>query len=200
MILFFVGRLVREKGVEVLLQALPAVFSAHPKARAIISGKGPMLEVLQQMVASLGIGNNVTFTGFINDRERNVLLSAADIAIFPSLYEPFGIVALEAMITGTPVIVSDVGGMGEVVQDGVDGLKCPPANPQALSLCIQTLMMDHLLRARLAKQGQHKAATTYSWKTLAQKTKQLYREVWEEARLARFTEEGGKYDSTIGSG
>ncbi|EEG78558.1 1,4-alpha-glucan branching protein domain-containing protein [Dethiobacter alkaliphilus] len=199
-IIFFVGRLVREKGVEVLLRALPAVFAAHPKTRAVISGKGPMLESLKQQAKDLGIAAKVTFTGFITDTERNRLLAAADIAVFPSLYEPFGIVALEAMIAETPVVVSDVGGMGEVVIDGVDGLKCPPGNTKALSSCIRTLLEDKKLSARLAKQGKEKATTTFSWDTLAQKTKQVYREVWEAARLPEPQSKEEDYATSTGTG
>lgn len=191
-IIYFVGRLVREKGVEVLLQALPPVMATYPKAKAVISGKGPMLEQLKTQALAYGLADRVVFTGFVTDEERNRLLATADMAVFPSLYEPFGIVALEAMAAGTPVIVSDVGGMGEVVRHGHDGLKCPPGNDRALSAAIMTLLADRGYRTSLSRQGKEKALTTYSWQELAEKTLQVYREVWENARQDRSAEQGGK--------
>jgi 1,4-alpha-glucan branching enzyme len=184
-IIYFVGRLVREKGVEVLLKALPSVIAAYPKTKVIISGKGPMMDLLKKQVQDYGITDKVIFTGFVTDDERNRLLTTADIAVFPSLYEPFGIVALEAMVAQTPVIVSDVGGMGEVVSHGHDGLKCPPGNDKALSASIRTLLADQRLRAHLVRQALHKVITEYSWDTLAEQTKQVYHDVWEDARFAK---------------
>ena len=180
-ILYFVGRLVREKGLETLLQALPQILATFPATKLVISGQGPMLASLQELAQTLGIVQHVVFTGFINDRERNTLLATADAAVFPSHYEPFGIVALEAMAAGIPVVAADVGGMGEVIEHGKDGLKFPPGDAQALATAIGHLLADQALRDRLAKAGQQKAITTYSWQSLAEKTAQLYREVWEES-------------------
>ncbi|MDW7650239.1 MAG: 1,4-alpha-glucan branching protein domain-containing protein [Bacillota bacterium] len=188
--IYFVGRLVREKGVDVLLKALPRVFAAHPRTKAVISGKGPMYADLKKLARAAGIADRIVFTGFVDDFERNRLLASADLAVFPSLYEPFGIVALEAMAGGVPVVVSDVGGMGEVIEHGVDGLKCPPGNTGALSEAILTLLADPLLRMRLAEKGREKALTSFSWQTLAAKTNQLYRDVWDEAQ--QNTRRGGE--------
>jgi 1,4-alpha-glucan branching enzyme len=184
-IIYFVGRLVKEKGVDVLLKALPAVFSAHPRTRAVISGKGPMLEALQEQARQSGIADRVLFTGFVHDAERNRLLATADVAVFPSLYEPFGIVALEAMVAGTPVVVSDVGGMGEVVRHGSDGLKCPPGNHEALAAAISALLEDRAMRQRLTQQAYRKAVGEYSWESLAEKTRDVYRDIREGAGMIK---------------
>jgi 1,4-alpha-glucan branching enzyme len=189
-IIYFVGRLVHEKGGSVLIKALPAVFAAFPKTKAVISGKGPMLEELKLLAQTLGIADNVIFTGFVHDHERNRLLATADLAVFPSLYEPFGIVALEAMANNTPVLVSDVGGMAEVIVDGVDGLKVPPGDVAALSSGIQKLLADKELRSRLAEKGMEKAHTSFSWKALAENTNTLYRDVWDATRQTIM--QGGK--------
>ena len=191
-ILYFVGRLVREKGVETLIQALPQVLAAFPRTKVVISGQGPMLDSLKALARTLGIAHHVVFTGFVNDKERNTLLATADVAVFPSLYEPFGIVALEAMAAGISVVAADVGGMGEVIDHGKDGLKFAPGNAQALSTAIGHLLADKALRNRLAKAGQQKALTTYSWQSLAEKTAQLYREVWEESQRMPTIIQGGR--------
>ncbi|MBS4031270.1 MAG: DUF1957 domain-containing protein [Clostridiales bacterium] len=179
-IVFFVGRLVKEKGVEVLLDALPYVFEVYPNTKAIISGKGPMLEELAAQARQRGIADRVVFTGFITDFERNRLFATADVAVFPSLYEPFGIVALEAMAAGVPVVVSDVGGMGEVVEHEKDGLKVHPGNAKELAEAVKSLLSDRALRERLKKEGRLKAATVYSWNAAAGMTSDIYHKVWEE--------------------
>lgn len=179
-IVFFVGRLVKEKGVEVLLEALPYVLESIPNTKAIISGKGPMLEELARQAKNRGIADKVMFTGFISDIQRNRLFASADVAVFPSFYEPFGIVALEAMAAGIPVIVSDVGGMGEVVEHGKDGLKIPAGNAKELAEAVKTLLSDKALRKTLRNEGHLKANTIYSWDTAASMTADIYRQVWEK--------------------
>ncbi|MBS3900571.1 MAG: DUF1957 domain-containing protein [Dethiobacter sp.] len=183
-IIYFVGRLVREKGVEVLMRALISVLPVFPNTKTVISGKGPMLELLRRLATEHDVADKVLFTGFVTDEERNRLLATADITVLPSLYEPFGIVALEAMAAAAPLIVSDVGGLGEVVRHGSDGLKFPPGNHLALSAAINTLLADPLLRERLGRQGKERADTAYSWQALAKQTNQIYKQLWEEAQPA----------------
>jgi 1,4-alpha-glucan branching enzyme len=187
-IIYFVGRLVREKGVEVLMQALISVMSVFPNTKTVISGRGPMLELLKILAEEHGIASSVLFTGFVTDEERNRLLATADITVLPSLYEPFGIVALEAMAAAAPLIVADVGGLGEVVRHGSDGLKFPPGNHLALSAAISTLLADPSLREQLGRQGKERAVTAFSWQALAKQTSQIYKQVWEKAQLARKAE------------
>jgi 1,4-alpha-glucan branching enzyme len=181
-LLFFVGRLVKEKGVEVLLAALARVFAVKQKVRAVIAGKGPLLHELEEQAGSYGIRERIVFTGFLTDEERNRLLATADLVIFPSLYEPFGIVALEAMAVGAPVIVSDVGGMSEVVEHGADGWKVPSGNPAALSVAILMLLDDRKLRLQLGNNARNKTIDAYSWDELAAKTLLLYQDVWQQAK------------------
>ena len=114
-IIFYVGRLVQEKGVQVLLNALPLVREQFPDVRLVIAGTGPYEEELQRQSAIRGLDPHVVFGGYIDDYTRNQLYHWSSVAVFPSLYEPFGIVALEAMAAGTPVVVGDVGGFQETV-------------------------------------------------------------------------------------
>jgi glycogen synthase len=101
-LIFFIGRLVNEKGVQVLLDAAPLILQQHPKAKFVIAGEGPCKEGLMEQARHLGIHHNVYFAGFVDDYTRNHLYRSAAAAVFPSLYEPFGIVALEAMAANPP--------------------------------------------------------------------------------------------------
>ncbi len=125
-IVLYVGRLVYEKGVEVLVRAAPLVLAQVPQAKFVIAGKGPELERLRQLVGELDLASKVLLVGFIDDDTRNRLYRVADVAVFPSLYEPFGIVALEAMAARTPVVVSEVGGLKEVVRHAETGITIYP--------------------------------------------------------------------------
>ncbi|GIW21120.1 MAG: hypothetical protein KatS3mg068_0127 [Candidatus Sericytochromatia bacterium] len=109
-----VGRMVPEKGFQVLINATTNVLYNYPNVRFVISGKGPMLDNLRNQVEYMGLSDRVWFLGYTSDEDLNKLFVVSDIAVFPSLYEPFGITAIEAMAAGTPVVVSDTGGLGEI--------------------------------------------------------------------------------------
>lgn len=173
-IIFFVGRMVREKGVQVLLDSVPEVLSTCPEAKFIIGGKGPMLEELKRKAQEMGISDKVVFTGFISDETRNQLLHFASATVFPSLYEPFGIVALEAMAAGTPVIVSDVGGMSEIIEHGVDGLKVYPGDPHSLAVQITSCLKDEQWANELKQKAVEKINQYYHWQSIAEQTAGVY--------------------------
>jgi 1,4-alpha-glucan branching enzyme len=131
-----------------------------------------MKDDLQRKAAHLG--HKVLFVGFVNDETRNFLLRAADVCVFPSLYEPFGIVALEAMHTGTPVVVSDVGGLSEIIDHGKDGYKALPGHVESLSWHIAD-MLHHPEKARqMAALAKHKTVNLYNWKHIAKRTADVY--------------------------
>ncbi|WP_334110946.1 glycosyltransferase family 4 protein [Thermodesulfitimonas autotrophica] len=181
-IVFYIGRLVREKGVHILLAAAPLVLARHPQTKFVIAGKGPYEQELRQFAERLGIAHRVYFTGYVDDATRNALYSWAAVAVFPSLYEPFGIVALEAMAAKVPVVVADTGGLGEIVQDGVDGLKCPPDNPQALADKIVALLGNPDLAEALRTRAYQKTLRDYNWGDIARRTRAVYEAVWHERR------------------
>ena len=114
-IILFVGRLVFEKGVQHLIDAMPKILQYYHDSKIVIAGKGGMIDELKMQAESLGIGNKVYFTGYLNPKEIAKIYKCADVAVFPSTYEPFGIVALEAMLAGVPTVVSDIGGLNEIV-------------------------------------------------------------------------------------
>ncbi|HBC93422.1 MAG TPA: DUF1957 domain-containing protein, partial [Pelotomaculum sp.] len=107
---------------------------------------------------------------------RNQYLKLADVAVFPSLYEPFGIVALEAMAAQVPVIVSDTGGLSEVVSHGMDGYKAPPARPDLLAYYIREILINPGLARDLSRQAWKKVLTVYDWQSIALGTLEVYRE------------------------
>ena len=181
-IVFYIGRLVREKGVQVLLDAAPEILANHPQTKFVISGKGPYEPSLKHQAAMLGISNRVYFTGYINDDVRNSLYSWSDVAVFPSLYEPFGIVALEAMAAGTPVVVSDCGGISEIVRHGEDGLKANTGNSHSLAQNILAILKQPELGNKLRETAYRRVLNEFNWKNIARRTASTYQEVWEAHR------------------
>ncbi|GGE27353.1 hypothetical protein GCM10011571_31960 [Marinithermofilum abyssi] len=182
-IILFVGRLVQEKGVQTLLDAAPSILKDFPEAKFVIVGKGPMKPELESQARSLGLGDKVLFTGFISDEERNRLLATATVAVFPSLYEPFGIVALEAMAAGIPVVVSDVGGLADVVEHERNGLKMYPGDAFSLALQVRSILSYPDRAQRLAEAGR-KEVSRFDWHRIAEQTDRVYRNVLGNAALS----------------
>ncbi|WP_067625357.1 1,4-alpha-glucan branching protein domain-containing protein [Alicyclobacillus acidiphilus] len=172
----FVGRLVREKGVQYVLEAAPSILEAFPNTQFVIVGKGPMFDELVRTSEQLMIRDHVVFYGYAEDEQRNELLRSADVAIVPSLYEPFGIVALEAMAAGTPVVVSDVGGLADIVQHGHNGLKAYPGDAHSIAEQVKRLLRDSTLRDEIA-QTATKELSRFDWMTIADQTMEVYQKV-----------------------
>jgi glycogen synthase len=183
-VVFFLGRIVREKGVQVLIQAIPEVLKYEPNTKFIIAGKGPFLDSLRKQADYLKVSDRIYFTGFISDDERNRLYRLADISVFPSLYEPFGIVALEAMVTKTPVIVSDVGGLSEFIKNGINGIKVEANNHHQLAEAIIYLIRNKEKAKNIVDRAYKMVVEDYSWDLIAQKTVDLYKEVFKEYKTS----------------
>lgn len=179
-IAFTVGRIVWEKGVQVLVEAAPRVLASRPDTKFIVAGVGGMLESVRGRASQLGLDGRLIFTGFLPDADRDKLLVVADCAVFPSLYEPFGIVALEAFAARTPVVASDVGGFSEVVRNHETGILVSPNNPDSLAWGIlHTLNHPEWSRAR-ATNAYQAARTRFSWTTIARQTIRVYDQVVAE--------------------
>ena len=132
----------------------------------------------------LGVAHSVYFTGFIPDEDRDRLFKVADVAVFPSLYEPFGIVALEAMAARTPVVVSNVGGLAEVVAHNETGLVVYPNNPDSLAWgIVETLRRPDWAAAR-AENAYRRVVTEYNWGHIAQLTAAVYARIAAERAVA----------------
>ncbi|WP_207640994.1 glycosyltransferase family 4 protein [Desulfofalx alkaliphila] len=176
-IVFYVGRMVREKGVQVLLDAVPKILHYHPNTKFIIAGKGPHLMHLKRQARRMGIEQRVYFTGYVDDNTRNSIYKHASVAVFPSLYEPFGIVALEAMAARTPVVVSDTGGLSEIINHGVNGLKAYTGNANSLADNILHLLMNPRSAREMQEKAYREVIEKYNWQGIAGKTVDLYQRV-----------------------
>jgi 1,4-alpha-glucan branching enzyme len=175
--IFSVGRMVKEKGFQTIIDAAPAIIAKHP-VKFIIAGKGPLLDQYQSQVIEKGLQEYVYFIGFVNDQLRNVILNGCDICLFPSYYEPFGIVALEAMIARKPTIVSDTGGLTEIVTHNKTGLTIYPNDVQSLVDQVIYCIENKNFANEIAQNGQELAKTKYNWDYIAKETNAIYREVY----------------------
>jgi glycosyltransferase involved in cell wall biosynthesis len=179
-IVFSVGRLVQEKGAHLIVEAAPRVLAQDPNTRFIIAGTGGMTDYIKRRVWELGVGDRVNVAGFISDDDRNRLLKVSDAAVFPSIYEPFGIVALEAMAARCPVVVSSVGGLGEVVQHEKTGITVYPDNIDSLAWGILETLNHPAAAAARAEEAYCMAKTEYSWDHVAALTIQVYERIIRE--------------------
>lgn len=178
-IIFFVGRMVREKGVQILIESLPKVRWGYHDAKLLICGGGKR-EHLVNLAAYLGMERHVYFAGFVPDEDLLKIYSIIDIACFPSLYEPFGIVALEAMAAHVPVVVSDAGGLPEVVENNVTGLTTYAGSPNSLADGLLQILHEPDTAARMTAEAWERVQTVFNWDTIAGQTQATYDRVWEE--------------------
>ena len=172
-IILTMGRMVYEKGVQHVVAAMPKILENYHDAKLVIVGKGGMIDELKAQVNSLGIDNKVYFAGFINSRKEPIY-QCADVAVFPSTYEPFGIVALEAMLAGVPTVVSDIGGLDEIVTHGVNGMKSYAGNPNSIADSILSLLYNPELCANVTKKAKAEVKENYNWAKIAQDTHFTY--------------------------
>jgi glycogen(starch) synthase len=173
-LLGFAGRLVYEKGVQHLVSALPELRHRHPGLRVVIAGDGPHRAELQDATKRLRLDRAVSFAGFVG-ADLPATLAATDAMVVPSIYEPFGMVALEAAAAGAPLAVSATGGLAEIVEPGVTGVTFPAKNPDALADAVSLLLRDETAARRMADQAREMVETRYGWSAIAQKTADGYR-------------------------
>ena len=173
-IILYVGRLVYEKGVQHLISAMPKILDHYHDSKLVIAGKGGMLDELKAQVDSMGLSNKVYFTGYLNPKEVQKMYKCADVAVFPSTYEPFGIVALEAMLAGVPTVVSDIGGLNEIVEHGVNGMKSYAGNPNSIADSVLSLLFDQQLAMNVTKNAKNKVKNEFNWQKIAQDTHYIY--------------------------
>ena len=184
-IILYAGRLVYEKGVQYLIGAMPKILQNYQDAKLVIAGKGGMYDELKSQVDFLGLGNKVYFTGYMDHKSLCKLYRCADVAVFPSTYEPFGIVALEGMLAGNPVVVSDIGGLNEIVEHGVNGMKSYAGNSNSIADSILTLLFDHKLGMEISKNAKAKVKDLYNWTKIAQDTHFSYQKAICETMAER---------------
>ncbi|MFV2104376.1 glycosyltransferase family 4 protein [Micromonospora sp. LOL_024] len=170
----YAGRLVYEKGVQHLVDAVPQLRDRHPGLRVLIAGDGPYRGELEDRIHQLGIGGAVRFAGFLDSTQLPAVLGATDTTVVPSLYEPFGMVALEAAAAGAPLAVSRTGGLAEIVEPGVTGVTFPHSDPPALADAVGQLLGDEVFARRVARQARSMVGQRYGWATIAARTAETY--------------------------
>jgi glycogen(starch) synthase len=170
-LVLLVGRLVYEKGFHLALDALPGLIRRVGRVRFLVAGAGPAEAELRAQAVRLGLMEHGTFVGWTGDDVLHSLYRIADLCVVPSLYEPFGLVALEAMASGCPCIVADTGGLREVVP--TVGLRFRARSPRALERMAERLLTDDALRARLvAEASEH--VLRFDWADVARQTAAVY--------------------------
>lgn len=177
--LLFVGRLVRRKGVDVLLKAVQNLKS-DPRLKVRIVGGGPEKEKLELLAKQLGEAERVSFTGVVDSAAIDRFFRECDALVLPAIItetgetEGLGVVLLEAMGYGKPVIATSAGGIVDIVKDNETGLLAPPGDAEALSKVIRTAMDDPPLMQRLARQGTAFAETEFGWDKIVADLQQVY--------------------------
>jgi glycogen synthase len=172
-LVLLIGRLVYEKGFQLALEAMPRLIAAVPGTRFLVAGSGTHEEELRKQAKELGLMEQGTFLGWIGDDVLRSLYGIADLTVVPSIYEPFGLVALEAMASGCPVIVADTGGLREVVPHELAGLRFRPRDPAALAEVAIRVLSDPDLEARLVAEA-HEHVRRFDWTGIAAQTAEVY--------------------------
>jgi glycogen synthase len=175
-LVLLVGRLVYEKGFQLALEALPGLIERLGKVRFIVAGSGTAEHELRHQAGELGLDEHGTFLGWIGDDVLHSLYRIADLTVVPSIYEPFGLVALEAMASGCPCLVADTGGLREVVPHEDVGLRFRSRDPASLAHMAERLLTDEELRDRLvAEASEH--VLGFDWADVARQVSAVYEEL-----------------------
>jgi glycogen(starch) synthase len=173
----FVGRVVRGKGVLTLVKAFSRLRT--PGIELVFVGDGPARIEVERLARRLGVADRIQVTGFVPHARVPALLGSADLLVLPSLYEELGTVLIEALHAGLPVVASRVGGIPEVVEDGVTGLLVPPSDADALARAIDTVLGDAELAARMGA-GALQRARGYELEQVAAEVHALYARLAEQ--------------------
>ncbi|MEM7759640.1 MAG: glycosyltransferase family 4 protein [Cyanobacteria bacterium P01_A01_bin.40] len=176
-IIYYVGRMTYEKGISVLLNAAPKIINAMGGSVKFIIIGGGDTSCLKQQAKSLGIWEQCYFTGFMSDADLDKFQTIADCAVFPSLYEPFGIVALESFAARVPVVVSDTGGLPEVVQHNHTGIVTRANDPDSLTWGVLEVLQNPLHSQELVDNAYQSISERFSWDDLAKQTVAIYGQI-----------------------
>jgi glycogen synthase len=175
------GRLVYEKGFQLALDALPGVIRRVGRVRFLVAGAGPYQPELEAQAARLGLLGHGAFLGWIGDDRLHALYRIADLCVVPSLYEPFGLVALEAMASGCPCVVADTGGLREVVPNDDVGLRFRAHDSGALADLMTLALGNPAVRFRLVTEASAHVCR-FGWADVARRTQAVYAEAAAQTR------------------
>jgi glycogen(starch) synthase len=185
-LVLLVGRLVYEKGFQLALEALggrDGVIDRVGGVRFLVAGSGTHEAQLKAQADDLGLTNHGTFLGWIGDDVLHSLYRIADLTVVPSIYEPFGLVALEAMASGCPCLVADTGGLREVVPNGRVGLRFTASDSKSLARMLERVLTDDALRDQLVTEASEHILA-FDWGDVAKQTAATYESLLESARVA----------------
>jgi glycogen(starch) synthase len=171
------GRIQYEKGFQTLVDALPVLRHRVPGLKAVIAGRGSHLGELESQAQRVGVDHMIDFAGFVPDEDLRRLLHTCSCAVIPSLYEPFGIVALEALASDAPLVAAGTGGLLEVLDGTGAGLLYPPGDVGALAWALERMITEPGLAASCQEAGHRLVTATYSWDAVASATLPVYASV-----------------------
>lgn len=168
------GRVQYEKGFQVLARAMSTLRQRVPNVSCTIAGRGSYLPELQTQIDVEGVSDLIDLPGFLRDDELRQVIHRAGCVVIPSLYEPFGLVALEALAAGAPLIVARTGGLSELIAGTDAGLTFEPGNPDDLAHCVELVLRDSMLAQQLTANARTLIETKYAWEAIAASVVQLY--------------------------
>jgi 1,4-alpha-glucan branching enzyme len=168
------GRMVPEKGFLTFLEAAQLLLKQYPDALFALAGKGPLLQEYRELSHKMGLGKSALFVGFLNESEKATMLSLCDIFVVPSIYEPFGITALEGMYAEKPVIASRAGGLATIITDSETGLFFSAGDKNSLLEKLELLMENPSLRDELGKKAKKEVVEKYNWEDVRELTEAVY--------------------------
>ncbi|PLS01765.1 glycosyltransferase family 4 protein [Neobacillus cucumis] len=181
--IFSIGRIVEEKGFETIIEAAAIAKVKNRDLCFVIAGKGPMLRTYQKQVTERGLDKQVSFIGYVSDEQRNVLIQGCELAVIPSLYEPFGIVVLETMILGKPTVVSNTGGMKGIVKHLQTGMLMAPGNAHSLLEQLEYLLSQPEKAKEIGTRGKQIVQSLYGWKRIAAETSRVIKDTLLDNRV-----------------
>jgi glycosyltransferase involved in cell wall biosynthesis len=180
--LLFVGRMITQKGIPYLIEAVPLVLEKHPDTKLLLIGRGNALKALKKKVKAMGLEKNVIFSGYLTEEMLKESYGTCDLFVLPSVWEVLPIAILEAMSSSKAVVCTGAGGDAELVKDGLNGYVVPIRDPVKLAEKINALLDDPEKRARMGRAGRKRAEEEFDWKLIAARTKEVYEDVLKERR------------------
>ncbi|MDA4130895.1 MAG: glycosyltransferase family 4 protein [Thaumarchaeota archaeon] len=174
-VILFVGRLTEQKGCEFLIRAIPFV-ARFSEVRLLIVGDGYLRGELELIAAKSGAAGKITFVGYLNDHDLSELLLSSDVMVIPSIYEPFGVVALEAMAANLPIVASNIDGLAEIIRHEENGILVFPKDSSSIAWGISRILSDPKNTQRLIDNARKDVEVRFSWDSVSKQTVQAYRD------------------------
>ncbi len=183
-VLLFIGRIVEKKGLIFLIKAMPEIMLKNPDTELIICGDGPLKKEYERLILKMNLEDSIRFVGYISDENIKIeYLSLSDILIVPSILTKFGdteglgVVLLEGLATGTPVIASNIGGIPDIIKDGENGFLTEPENSEDIAKNVGIILSDKILKQEFSNNGLKIVYEKFSWEVVIKKISKIYNEL-----------------------